>query len=53
MKCVKLVNGNIVRVSNGDAAELVKKRKGEYTSKSEYKRFREGRIPVKGAADQP
>lgn len=41
MKCVKK-SRKILRVGNEEAAELVSKEGYEYTSKSEWKRFRDG-----------
>jgi hypothetical protein len=38
MKCVKTNEGKIVRVSDAQAGYLVDNKKGEYTSKSEWKK---------------
>jgi hypothetical protein len=40
MKCVKLNEGRVVRVSNKEAEILVRKNEGTYCPKSEWKKAR-------------
>lgn len=45
MKCIKMKSGVIVRVPDDHAAQLVRENQGSYTTKSEYKRYRNGQLP--------